>query len=287
MERNVPKKRKSSGQTPTLKSPAAPLRAAAGHGSAALLAGVAQSGAISRSLEVLSCVAQSQSALSLAQLAEILGLPKSTVHRICQQLTEKQFLNQGVREKEFAVGPKLRSLALHTLNNSTLRSIRHQVLADLVNHVGETCNLTTLDGAEVLYLDRVEARWPLRLTLEIGSRVPIHCTASGKLFLAMSSEATRQKILEHLGFERFTEKTIRSRSALLDELSVIRRQGYSIDAEEFIPGLIALAVPIHDARGEICAGLAIHAPTSRVPLKRIKEWLAPLQKTAKKLQTLI
>jgi DNA-binding IclR family transcriptional regulator len=69
--------------------------------------------------------------------------------------------------------------------NGSLRAARHAILARVVEGIGETCNFTMLDGGEVIYLDRVEAAWPLRMNLSSGSRVPLHCTASGKLLLAL------------------------------------------------------------------------------------------------------
>jgi IclR family acetate operon transcriptional repressor len=108
------------------------------------------------------------------------------------QLLEAGFVVRDTDERQFGVGPALRQLALDTLNHGSLRGLRHEVLADLVAEVGETCNFTTTDGAGVLYLDRVEAPWPWRLTLDVGAHVPLHCTASGKLFLAfMPERATR------------------------------------------------------------------------------------------------
>ncbi|MFZ9346755.1 MAG: IclR family transcriptional regulator [Burkholderiaceae bacterium] len=287
MERNVPKIKKRSVVSPTpLRRSAASRRSAITHevpGAEELR----QQHAAHRSLEVLRWIAQSPGAVALAEIASALQLPKSTVHRICVQLTAQHYLTHSSHEKTFSVGPALRTLAFNTLNNSVLRSLRHQVLAELVHDVGETCNLTTLDGAEVLYLDRVEARWPLRLSLEVGSRVPIHCTASGKLFLALSPSTTRQTILDTVALEKYTTNTIVSKRKLENALVEIQRHGYSIDAEEFIPGLIALAVPIFGPEGSLQAALAIHAPTSRVPLKNIMNWLAPLQAAATQMKKLL
>ena len=89
-------------------------------------------------------------------------------------------------------------LAFDTLNHGIVRGLRHDVLPRWSTEVGETCNFTTLDGAQVLYLDRVEAQWPLRLTLDVGSHVPLHCTASGKLFLATMPEAQRDALIARL-----------------------------------------------------------------------------------------
>ncbi|MEO8280783.1 MAG: helix-turn-helix domain-containing protein, partial [Ideonella sp.] len=137
-----------------------------------------------RSLRLLAKLADEGRALSLADLAAYLSLPKATAHRLCTQLLDNGFIARNENDREYVVGPALRKLAFDTLNHGTVRGLRHAVIADLVAQVRETCNYTTLDGAEVLYLDRVEAPWPWRLTLDIGARVPIHCPASGKLFLA-------------------------------------------------------------------------------------------------------
>ena len=137
-----------------------------------------------RSLRLLQCVAAAERAISLAELAERLELPKPTLHRLCTQLVAQGFLARDLDEKSYSAGAALRALAFDTLNRGTTRGLRHDVLTRLVEDVGETCNFTTLDGAQIVYLDRVEARWPLRLTLDVGSHVPLHCTSSGKLFLA-------------------------------------------------------------------------------------------------------
>lgn len=287
MERNVPNFTKSSGLSPTRSRRGAASRRAAVSDDPPAASEPAQRHATHRSLEVLRCVAKSPGAIGLAEIATALKLPKTTVHRICMQLTAQHYLTHSVHDKTFSVGPALRTLALDTLNNSALRSLRHHVLAELVNQVGETCNLTTLDGADVLYLDRVEARWPLRLSLEVGSRVPLHCTASGKLFLALLAPPIRQQILASLALEKYTPKTIVSNSGLEKAFAEIQKHGFSIDAEEFITGLVALAVPICSADGKVRAALAIHAPTSRVPLKRIIHWLPPLKKAAAKMLSLI
>ncbi len=219
-----------------------------------------------RSLRLLALLANQGRALTLAELAAQLGLPKGTAHRICTQLLGTGFLARDVDERSFIVGPALRQLALDTLNHGTVRGLRHEVLAALVREVGETCNLTTLDGAQVLYLDRVEAQWPLRLTLDVGSHVPLHCTASGKLFLALMPEPARDAIIASLPLERMTANTLTTADALRAECAEIARRGHSCDREEFIAGLVAVAVPVRAAAGTVRAALAVHAPTARMSM---------------------
>jgi DNA-binding IclR family transcriptional regulator len=135
----------------------------------------------------------------------------------------------------------------------------------------------------VIYLDRVEARWPLRLHLEPGSRVPLHCTASGKLFLAHLPAARRRGVLAALELSAFTPHTITDRAVLERELAAIAQTGHSMDREEFLLGLIAVAVPVKDSSGATLAALACHAPSARLSLERALGFLPILERAAHRL----
>jgi IclR family acetate operon transcriptional repressor len=240
-----------------------------------------------RSLRLLQCVAAADRPISLAELAERLELPKPTLHRLCSQLVAKGFLARDVDEKSYSAGAALRTLAFDTLNRGTTRGLRHDVLTRLVEDVGETCNFTTLDGAQIVYLDRVEARWPLRLTLDVGSHVPLHCTSSGKLFLGTLPEMQREALLARLDLPALTGNTITTVRALREECTAIARAGYSTDDEEFIAGLIAVAVPVVDADGAIRAAVAMHAPTARLSLEQAKKQLPRLKAAAREMAMLL
>jgi IclR family transcriptional regulator, acetate operon repressor len=201
--------------------------------------------------------------MSLAELAQ--GLSPAQGHgapAVHGQLLDSGHLARDVDESSFSVGPALRRLALDTLNHGVVRGLRHAVLDALVREVGETCNFTTLDGAEVLYLDRVEAQWPLRLTLDVGSHVPLHCTASGKLFLALMPAARRVPDHRALSLPHDAQHPGRRRSAARR----VRRsppQGHAFDREEFITGLIAAGGAGARCAGQVRAALAVHAPSAR------------------------
>ena len=237
---------------------------------------VSTSSSSERSLRLLSVLADQGRPMSLAELIEALELPKATVHRLCTQLMDSGFVSRDLNERDFVVGPALRKLALNTLNHGSLRGLRHDVLARLVAQVGETCNFTTLDGAGVLYLDRVEAPWPWRLTLEVGAHVPLHCTASGKLFLAFMPDKQREAMFRTLDLQAITEHSINNVDALRHECASIRQRGYAFDREEFVLGLAAIAIPVRDEAGEVRAALAVHAPVARMSLEQALQRLPAL-----------
>jgi len=153
-----------------------------------------------------------------------------------------------------------------------------------VNKVNETCNIGTLVNGEVMYLDRIEAKhWPLRLQFSSGSRVPLHCSAIGKLFLAFSPAPRRRRLLQHLDLRRYTEQTIVDPASLEAELRQIRKQQVSYDREEFLDGVVCIAVPVLGRNGELLAGVAIQAPQARMGIEGGRAHLPVLRGTADEL----
>lgn len=187
--------------------------------------------------------------------------------------------------KRYFPGPRLSKLALGTLLNPTQRAPRHAILQTLVGETGETCNLTVLDGSEIVYLDRVETVSPLRLDLRPGSRVPLHCTASGKLFLSQLPRKYRLKLIHSTPLKRYTDNTITDAVLLEHELEQVRVQQLATDNEEFLAGTTCMAVPVRDQNGRLCASVAVQAPTARLPLKQLLQHLPALQRAAISLST--
>ncbi len=221
-----------------------------------------------RAFAVLDALAAADGPAALADLALQVGLPKPTVHRLLAQLESAGVVMREPQGKRFTVGTRLSRLALQVLANSTQRGARHATLRALVDDLGETCNLTMLDGDEVVYLDRVDTASQLRVSLQPGSRVPLHCSASGKLLAALLPAAQRTRLLEHATLAPFTAKTITTREALEAELARTRRDRVGTDDEEYITGLACVAVPVLNAGGRAIAAIAMQAPVARMPLAR-------------------
>ena len=156
----------------------------------------------------------------------------------------------------------------------------HAILAELVASMGETCNIGLLDRAELVYVDRVECDWPLRLQLAPNSRVPVHCTANGKLLLSFLESRTRKKLIAGMALTRFTENTITDPQRLEEDCQAIRRDGYAVNDQEYHLGLIGLAVPICDAQGRVIAGLAVHSPLPRLDIAGLRGHLPAMRKAA-------
>ncbi len=233
-----------------------------------------------RGLAIMNAVANSPRPLSIADLVNELGLAKPTVHRIASQLEEENYLQRNPSDKRFVIGNKLREFSTNIFSNNSIGAPRRAILEALSNEIGETCNCTMLDGYHTVYFDRVECNWPIKINLHPGSRLPLHATASGKLFLAHMRKSDRNRILDAAPLAASTKHTITSVDGLEEQLKSIKKQGIAFDNEEFIDGMIAIAVPVFDSKNQICFTVAVHAPTTRQTLESLSEFIPSLHHAA-------
>ena len=233
-----------------------------------------------RAFGVLELVARADGPLSLDELTQLCGLPKPSVFRILGLLQRGGLVQREPAAKRYCIGARMSKLALEVMMRSPQRARRHAILQQLVAEIGETCNLTMLDGNEVLYLDRVETSSAVRVHLAAGSRVPLHCTASGKLFLSQLSERQVATLLGPGPYRRFTENTIIDPEELQKALRRIRNEGIGTDVGEFLEGSVAVSVPVTDAQGRVCATVAVHGPAPRVTLRSCMDFLPALRRAA-------
>jgi DNA-binding IclR family transcriptional regulator len=239
-----------------------------------------------RLFALLEVIAAKDQRYSLQALVEETGLPKPTLHRMLQQLEGAGLLQREDGGRLYGTGTRLRRLAEQVLLNDTHHGARHVVLRHLVEEVGESCNITALSGSEVVYLDRVETAAPLRFYLHPGSRVPAHCSASGKVFLAQMSAAQRQRLLAHAPLEKYTANTLTDLTKLEREIKRVQADGYAFDDEEFLPGLLCLAVlvpadgggPNSPKLSNLC--IAVQAPIMRLSAAKAKQLLPALRRAA-------
>lgn len=240
-----------------------------------------------RLFALLEAIAAKDQLYSLQGLVEQTGLPKPTLHRMLQQLETAGLLQREVDGRHYGMGTRLRRLAENLLLNDSLHGARHTVLRHLVDEVGESCNITALSGSDVVYLDRVETAAPLRFYLHPGSRVPVHCSASGKIFLAQMDAPQRRRLLANGKLEAYTLKTLTDLAQIEHEIVRVRKDGYAIDNEEFLPGLLCIAALVPSATGPSNLCVAVQAPVMRMDLDKAKTLLPALQRAAARLSRIV
>ncbi len=239
--------------------------------------------AVLRAVRILEAIAGSDDPPQLAEICRMVGLPKATVYRILATLEHAGFVAKEPGTKQYACANRLHGLAGQVLLRSPSRASRHAILEELVEQIGETCNLTVPNVNSVLYLDRVEAAWPLRVSLGVGSNVPLYASASGKLFLSYMSKRSRERFARTTPLVPYTRNTLVEPGRLLAELEAIRSTGYSTDDEEYLSGICCIAVPVRNEDGAVVAAVATHAPASRMNLRQAVEFLPDLRKAAESI----
>lgn len=239
-----------------------------------------------RLLAVLEFVAARGVPVKAGEVIDYLGLPKPTVHRLLNTAEEEGFLQRALDGRSYGAGPRMRRLAVDTMSSEHLRTARLAVMNWVAEELGETCNLAVPDREGMTYLDRVETKWPLRIQLPIGTQVPFHCTASGKIYLSTLRKPTLDGYLSSAKLKAHSPKTKTDPDALRSDLEAIRGRGYSTDDEEFMVGMVAIAVPIRSHDGRLMATLAVHAPIQRRTLPDLIESLPVMNEAARKLASL-
>jgi DNA-binding IclR family transcriptional regulator len=234
-----------------------------------------------KAFAVLEVLVRAQRAVTLSELMQATELPKPTLHRTLSLFEEAGFLAREPGGRAYIVGERLSRFALDVLRSDAAAAERRTVLRRVVGEIGESCNLAVLQKGALIYLDRIEAPWPLRLHLpEGGVALPLHCCASGKLLLAHLPAIERQRLIELMSLQRFTERTITERAVLESELDRIVSSGYAVDNEEYILGVACVAVPVRNRQEEVIAAIAVQAATARLPLMRAIEFVPRLRAAA-------
>jgi len=236
-----------------------------------------------RAFRVMEVVGQRPDGCKLADVVEAVGLPKQTVHRIVAQLQLSGLMVREPGTRRLQLARRVEQFAVAALMNGPGRAERHAILTDLVAAIGETCNIAAIAGSEIVYLDRVETHWPLRLMLAPGSHVPLHATSSGKLLLALLPRAQRDRLIDCLALRSFTESTIVDRRALERELEATRKRRIGINRAEHLRGMHGIAVPVMLDRRRACAAVALQAPEGRASLEELMQHVPRLREAAERV----
>lgn len=226
--------------------------------------------AVTRAAAILDVLAENGNvAAGPSELARRLGLPKSSIANICTALADAGLVRRV--GTGFTLGRKLAELGGAYLTSVDLVQEFYEVCTELPAGSEETVQLAVLDGIEMTYLARHDGKQPVRLTSQIGRRLPASVTATGKAALALIDETEVRRRYEGQALPALTGRSLATLDALLDELAVIRERGYSMDDEETVEGVVCFGVSIPGRRpgeGPYAASITLlkaRATGERVP----------------------
>ncbi|WP_019672393.1 IclR family transcriptional regulator [Psychrobacter lutiphocae] len=241
---------------------------------------------ITRVLRIIEAVSYAAKPITPLELSQELDIPKPTVHRLLQQLIEDGFVMVDITGGIIA-GKRVRNLGVELWQQRQFYSERHIILQRLVRDVKETCGIGVPHNMHMVYTNRAITDLPLQIYLPVGSKSPMWCTATGKLYLSQLPPNRRQRMLQNLSLDKFTKNTITDIDELNTELDSISKTGIGIDNEEFISEMVAVSVPILDKQHRYLASLYLHAPTVRISLKELHDFVPRMQKAALDIQDLV
>lgn len=217
---------------------------------------------VDRALFLLETIAEAGGETTLTDLATRTGLNISTCHHLLATLIQRGFVTKVVGRRLYALGARILYLGHACLQVDLPR--RAQPYIDAINRAtGEAVHLAALQGDNIVTLAVREARHAVRVdTGKIGRMDAPHATSMGKAILAWLPEDEMQRILAH-GMKRFTENTIIEFPAFLESLRIVRRNGYALEREEFMPGVLCIGAAIRDQAGTVIGGISASMPLMR------------------------
>ena len=240
-------------------------------------------GTVGKALQVLDLVASFNRPVRFAELQGKSPFPKTTLYRLIQSLTHQNMLAQDPDSGAYTPGMRLVRLAHAAWQQSSLAPIARPHIDELSRKVGQTIHLAQLDGGQVLYVDKRNAREPVEMFSQAGKVGPAYCTGVGKAMLAFLPEAELEAALARQSFHRFTPATLTTQLAFLSELDEIRALKYALDREEHEAGIICIATPILSKGKRVLGALSITGTLLKTTLAELKSFAPVLLQSANRI----
>lgn len=238
---------------------------------------------VERAIIIIETLAEARQEMSLTEISNKVGWPKSTVHGLVSTLREYHYVDQSSITGKYRLGIHLFELGNIVSRSWDISSIAKPHMQRVSQVLGETVQLAVEDNGEVLYIDKIDSSRTLRIVSEIGVRLPMHCSGLGKVLLAYRSRSEVHKIIAGRGMTPMTLRTITTMDALEKELQKIRKNGYAMDDQEIMDGLRCIAVPIYDGNNKVLYAISVSGQCHNMQGRHLKEVIEILTKTAKSI----
>lgn len=241
---------------------------------------------VAKAMHLLDLLAQTTQPLTLAEISQMTGWPKSTVHGLLATMREYSVVAQD-REGRYSLGIRLFEYGCMLSSSWTILDRARPFIQHISYETGQTVFLSILDRGEVITLDHADSRIGLEVTAEVGCRLPVHCTSQGKLFLALMHDEERKEILKRTVLSEYTSLTITSEKELEAELEQIRKQGFAVENGEYKTGLRSVSAPIFDIDGEVRYAIGIIGMFRQIESEQFEKAIQVVRETADKISKAI
>lgn len=233
---------------------------------------------LERGLAILGVFTPRRLVIGIAEIADELGMTRSTTHRYVITLVALGFMEQTA-DRKYRLSLRVTDLGMSALNSTGLREHSRSYLEELRQRSGYTTSLAVLDGPEILYVDRVRSfrrgQYKIDMNARLGSRLPAYCTAMGKVLLAYIPEPEQREVIATIELAKQGPNTITTKKALLSELDHVHEETIAVNDEELAAGLISVAAPIRNESREVVAAINLAAHTDMISLAELVDELLP------------
>lgn len=223
-----------------------------------------------KGMQVIEALARSDAPRGITSLASELQFTKSNVHRLLATLTVHGYVRQQEPNAGYLLGPKLWEMGSLVMSRLDVTKVAHSSMVTLAANTGESVHLSILDGAEVIYIDKIDSLHAVRAYSRVGGRAPAWCVATGKAMLAYSPDEALSAMAPHLS--RFTESTLVELDDLRHDLERVRTQRYAVNRGEWRKDVCGIAVPVRDSSSKVIAAIGISGPAARLKARQIKQF---------------
>jgi len=236
-----------------------------------------------KGMQVIEALARSDTPRGITSLASELQFTKSNVHRLLATLTAHGYVRQQEPNAGYLLGPKLWEMGSLVMSRLDVTKVAHSSMAALAADTGESVHLSILDGAEVIYIDKIDSLHAVRAYSRVGGRAPAWCVATGKAMLAYSPDEALSALAPHLS--RFTDATIFELDELRHDLERVRAQRYAVNRGEWRKDVCGVAVPVRDSSSKVIAAIGISGPAARLKARQIKQFAPEVLKAGAAIST--
>ncbi|UVK36120.1 helix-turn-helix domain-containing protein [Mesorhizobium sp. AR10] len=237
-------------------------------------------GSLERGLAVMEILARHPAGMTLTEMAEEAGLTRAGARRFLLTLAATGYATQSGRL--FSLSPRLLTVARTWLGGASLWTFAAPVMREVAALLNEACSAAVLSGEDVVYVARVPGRRILSVSLDVGTRLPAHCTSMGRILLSGLAPDELEAFLGQAKIERRTPKTITDRRSLAAAIAKARADGFAIVDEELELGLRSIAVPITDRTGGTVAAINVSTQSARFSIAEMEREILPALLGAKR-----
>ena len=245
---------------------------------------------LARGLNMLALLGESKHGLELHEIAKVLDIPKSSAFNLLHTLLDMQFVEFKASTSHYNLSMKMFEIGAKAVRRTNIDTVIREQMQEIYLAMNEPVHCGVQDGTDVVYIDRIESTRSIRMTARIGFRIPLYCTAMGRAILACMPDSEVRELLKNQEFKRLTPYTVKNRDALIQELAIVREQGYAIESQESNENVCCMGVAACDREGVARYAISVSAPIFRMndaTRKKCREHLLRAKETIERYLSII